>query len=299
MSIPENQTTAATPQACETGAPTAGPVLVRAVDVTRRYGEGDAAVDALCGVSLDLAAGQFTGVMGPSGSGKSTLMHVLAGLDDPTSGSVSIDGIEITTLKDRQLTQLRRDKVGFIFQTFNLLPMLTALENIELPMKIAGRKIEQGWLDTLVAAVDLGDRLGHRPSEMSGGQQQRVAIARALVSRPTVIFADEPTGNLDSRSGDEVLALLRRSADEFGQTIVMVTHDARAATSADRVVFLQDGRIVLDCGKMSRDEIYDTIKSLEATAEGNGRPGPGAESGAPAAPQAPDTPVGGGGGARQ
>jgi putative ABC transport system ATP-binding protein len=302
MSTPlDSQITAFTPQACETGASIDGPALVRAVDVTRRYGEGDAAVDALRGVSLDLAAGQFTAVMGPSGSGKSTLMHVLAGLDDPTGGSVTIDGVEITTLKDRQLTQLRRDKVGFIFQTFNLLPMLTAIENIELPMKIAGREVEQEWLDTLVAAVDLGDRLGHRPSEMSGGQQQRVAIARALISRPAVIFADEPTGNLDSHSGDEVLALLRRSADEFGQTIVMVTHDARAATSADRIVFLQDGLIVLDCGRMGRDEIYDTIKSLEATSE-DGGPAPAGttETMVPPAPQAgpvPDTSQPGDGGA--
>jgi putative ABC transport system ATP-binding protein len=298
MSTPlDSQITAFTPQACESGAPIDGPALVRAVDVTRRYGEGGAAVDALRGVSLDLAAGQFTAVMGPSGSGKSTLMHVLAGLDDPTSGSVTIDGVEITTLKDRQLTQLRRDKVGFIFQTFNLLPMLTALENIELPMKIAGRKVEQEWLDTLVAAVDLGDRLGHRPSEMSGGQQQRVAIARALISRPTVIFADEPTGNLDSHSGDEVLALLRRSADEFGQTIVMVTHDARAATSADRIVFLQDGRIVLDCGRMGRDEIYDTIKSLEGTSGGNGGPAPAPDEAAGDAGLAPGSPPEGNAGA--
>jgi putative ABC transport system ATP-binding protein len=208
--------------------------------------------------------------MGPSGSGKSTLMHVMAGLDEPTGGAVWIDGIEITKLKERQLTQLRRDKIGFIFQTFNLLPMLTARENLVLPLTIAGRKLDDGWLDTLVRAVALGDRLDHRPAQLSGGQQQRVAIARALISRPVVIFADEPTGNLDSHTGDEVLQLLRRSADEFGQTIVMVTHDARAATIADRIVFLQDGRIELDCGHMSRDEIYDTIKSLEATSERGG-----------------------------
>jgi putative ABC transport system ATP-binding protein len=250
-----------------------GDAVVAARDLTRRYGSGDAAVDALRGISLDLQRGRFTAIMGPSGSGKSTLMHVLAGLDEPTSGTVRIDGVEITTLKERQLTQLRRDKVGFIFQTFNLLPMLTAQENLVLPLTIAGRKTDDVWLDTLVRAVDLGDRLDHRPSELSGGQQQRVAIARALVSRPVVIFADEPTGNLDSKTGDEVLGLLRRSADEFGQTIVMVTHDARAATVADRIVFLQDGRIELDCGRMSRDEIYDTIKSLEATSErGDGGP---------------------------
>ena len=250
-----------------------GDAVVAARDLTRRYGSGDAAVDALRGISLDLQRGRFTAIMGPSGSGKSTLMHVLAGLDEPTSGTVRIDGVEITTLKERQLTQLRRDKVGFIFQTFNLLPMLTAQENLVLPLTIAGRKTDDVWLDTLVRAVDLGDRLDHRPSELSGGQQQRVAIARALVSRPVVIFADEPTGNLDSKTGDEVLGLLRRSADEFGQTIVMVTHDARAATVADRIVFLQDGRIELDCGRMSRDEIYDTIKSLEATSvRGDGGP---------------------------
>ena len=266
------------PQACDrppsTPEPVVGaPAVVVARDLTRRYGTGDAAVDALGGISIDLARVRFTAIMGPSGSGKSTLMHVLAGLDNPTSGAVWIDGVEITALKERQLTQLRRDKVGFIFQTFNLLPMLTAKENLVLPLTIAGRKTDDVWLDTLVRAVDLGDRLDHRPSELSGGQQQRVAIARALVSRPVVIFADEPTGNLDSKTGDEVLGLLRRSADEFGQTIVMVTHDARAATVADRIVFLQDGRIELDCGRMSRDEIYDTIKSLEATSErGDGGP---------------------------
>jgi putative ABC transport system ATP-binding protein len=260
------------PEACERprAVGEGGDAVVMARDLTRRYGSGDAAVDALRGISIDLARGRFTAIMGPSGSGKSTLMHVMAGLDEPTSGTVRIDGVEITTLKERQLTQLRRDKVGFIFQTFNLLPMLTARENLVLPLTIAGRKSDDAWLDTLVRAVDLGDRLDHRPSELSGGQQQRVAIARALVSRPAVIFADEPTGNLDSKTGDEVLGLLRRSADEFGQTIVMVTHDARAATVADRIVFLQDGRIELDCGHMSRDEIYDTIKSLEATSERGG-----------------------------
>jgi putative ABC transport system ATP-binding protein len=260
------------PEACERPqAPgDGGAAVVAARDLTRRYGTGGAAVDALQGISIDLERGRYTAIMGPSGSGKSTLMHVLAGLDEPTSGAVWIDGVEITALKERQLTQLRRDKIGFIFQTFNLLPMLTAQENLVLPLTIAGRKLDDGWLDTLVSAVDLGDRLGHRPSELSGGQQQRVAIARALVSRPVVIFADEPTGNLDSKTGDEVLGLLRRSADEFGQTIVMVTHDARAATVADRIVFLQDGRIELDCGRMSRDEIYDTIKSLEAASERGG-----------------------------
>ena len=275
MSDVREQKLQVVPQACERPQTTGdgSDAVVAARDLTRRYGKGDAAVDALQGISVDLVRGAFTAIMGPSGSGKSTLMHVMAGLDEPTSGAVWIDGIEITALKERQLTQLRRDKIGFIFQTFNLLPMLTAHENLVLPMTIAGRKLDQAWLDTLVRAVDLGDRLKHRPSELSGGQQQRVAIARALISRPVVIFADEPTGNLDSKTGDEVLGLLRRSADEFGQTIVMVTHDARAATVADRVVFLQDGRIELDCGRMSRDEIYDTIKSLEATSvRGDGRP---------------------------
>jgi putative ABC transport system ATP-binding protein len=211
--------------------------------------------------------------MGPSGSGKSTLMHILAGLDQPTSGSVMVDGVEITTLKDRALTQLRRDKVGFIFQTFNLLPMLTARENMVLPLTIAGRKVDEEWLEKLIATVGLGDRLSHRPAELSGGQQQRVAVARALVTRPAVLFADEPTGNLDSKTSDEVLELLRNSADEFGQTIVMVTHDAHAATSADRVVFLLDGRVALDCGKMSRDEIYEVVKSLEAKSVNGGSAG--------------------------
>jgi putative ABC transport system ATP-binding protein len=259
------------PESCEIGAtPGDESSVVRARAVARRFGEGDAAVDALRGVDLDLSRGQVTAVMGPSGSGKSTMMHILAGLDDPTGGSVFIDGVEITALKERDLTQLRRDKVGFIFQSFNLLPMLTAEENLVLPLTIAGRKPDTEWLETLVETVGLADRRHHRPAELSGGQQQRVAIARALVSRPAVLFADEPTGNLDSKSGDEVLALLRRSADEFGQTIVMVTHDARAAAIADRIVFLQDGRIVLDCAHMSRDEIYDTIKDLEATAESAG-----------------------------
>jgi putative ABC transport system ATP-binding protein len=269
----QQQQREAIPEACA-GPLAAGAGVVEAVvaarDLTRRYGSGAAAVDALRGISVDLLRSRFTAIMGPSGSGKSTLLHVMAGLDEPTSGAVWVDGIEITALRERQLTQLRRDKIGFIFQTFNLLPMLTARENLVLPLAIAGRKVDDGWLDTLVRAVDLGDRLDHRPAELSGGQQQRVAIARALISRPAVIFADEPTGNLDSHTGDEVLHLLRRSADEFGQTIVMVTHDARAATVADRIVFLQDGRIELDCGHMDRDEIYDTIKSLEATSERGG-----------------------------
>ncbi|MEZ5126486.1 MAG: ABC transporter ATP-binding protein [Thermoleophilia bacterium] len=237
--------------------------VVRARDVTRRYGSGDATVVALAGVSLDLVRGDFTAIMGPSGSGKSTLMHILAGLDAPTDGTVELDGTEITALKERALTQLRRDKIGFIFQTFNLLPTLTAIENIELPLTIAGRKPDDQWIRTLVGTVGLGDRLTHKPAELSGGQQQRVAVARALASRPSVLFADEPTGNLDSHTGDEVLRLLRHSVDEFGQTIVMVTHDAHAASYADRIVFLKDGSIAHDCGRLERDEIYDVIKSLE------------------------------------
>ncbi|MBN2204206.1 MAG: ABC transporter ATP-binding protein [Thermoleophilia bacterium] len=229
----------------------------------RTYGEGIAAVHALRGVDIDLARGHLTGIMGPSGSGKSTLMHILAGLDEPTEGSVVLDGTEITDLKERALTQLRRDKIGFIFQTFNLLPTLTAEENIRLPLTIAGRKVDEEWVAQLIDTVGLGDRLTHRPSELSGGQQQRVAVARALVGRPAVLFADEPTGNLDSRTGDEVLDLLRRSVEVMGQTIVMVTHDAHAASIADRLLFLQDGRIVHDCAHMDRDEIFEVIKSLE------------------------------------
>jgi putative ABC transport system ATP-binding protein len=220
--------------------------IVSAVEVTRRYGEGEAAVDALRGVSVDLPAAGFTAIMGPSGSGKSTLMHILAGLDRPTSGTVVIDGVELGALDDRDLTDLRRDNVGFVFQAFNLLPVLNAEENILLPLRIAGRKPDREWLDRLIAAIGIGDRLTHRPAELSGGQQQRVAIARALASRPAVVFADEPTGNLDSASSTEVLELLRRSVDDFGQTIVMVTHDPYAAGHADRVLEMEDGRIVGD-----------------------------------------------------
>ena len=226
-----------------------GPVVV-ATDVTRRYGEGDAVVDALRGVSAEFPHGQFSAIMGPSGSGKSTFMHILAGLDPPTAGSVKIDGTEIVGLDDKELTRLRRDKVGFIFQFFNLLPMLTAQENIELPLAIAGRKPDEAWERALLDAVGLTDRSTHRPSELSGGQQQRVAIARALLSAPAVVFADEPTGNLDSKTSADILALLRRAADEFGQTIVMVTHDPRAAAVADRVLFLTDGLISRDAGRL-------------------------------------------------
>jgi putative ABC transport system ATP-binding protein len=221
-------------------------MLVTAADVTRQYGEGEAAVHALAGVSAEFPAKEFTAIMGPSGSGKSTLMHVLAGLDRPTAGSVQLDGVEITNLDDKRLTELRRDKVGFIFQSFNLVPVLTAEENILLPLDIAGRKPDRAWIEQLIDYVGLGDRLTHRPAELSGGQQQRVAVARALASRPAIVFADEPTGNLDSKNSGDILALLRRSVDEFGQTIVMVTHDPDAAQVADRLVTLNDGLIVSD-----------------------------------------------------
>jgi putative ABC transport system ATP-binding protein len=220
--------------------------IVSATDLRRRYGEGEAAVDALAGVTVSFPRGQFTAIMGPSGSGKSTLMHCLAGLDRPTGGSVVLDGVELSGLDDKALTQLRRDKVGFIFQAFNLLPVLTAEENVVLPLSIAGRKPDPGELDDLLARVGLTDRRTHRPSELSGGQQQRVAIARALVSKPAVVFADEPTGNLDSQSSEEVLELLRRSVDEYDQTVIMVTHDPHAAGFADRTIVLTDGRIVED-----------------------------------------------------
>jgi len=237
--------------------------VIRAAGVTRVYGSGDTAVEALRGVDLDLVPGQFVAIMGPSGSGKSTLMHILAGIDRPTDGRVWIDDTDITALNDKDLTLLRRKAVGFVFQFFNLLPMLTAEENMDLPHEIAGTKPDPEWRKILVAATGLGDRLGHRPAELSGGQQQRVAIARALLSRPDVVFADEPTGNLDSRNGQEILNLLRRSVDEFGQTIVMVTHDPFAAAIADRVVFLQDGLVVRDGGKMDGTAIFEVMKGLE------------------------------------
>ena len=218
--------------------------IVTAVDVRRRYGEGDAAVNALAGVTVGFERGRFSAIMGPSGSGKSTLMHILAGLDRPTSGSVTLDGDEISGLDDAELTRLRRDKLGFVFQFFNLIPVLTAEENVVLPLSIAGRKPDADWFDRLIDTVGLRDRLTHRPAELSGGQQQRVAVARALASRPAVVFADEPTGNLDSKSSEEVLRLLRTAVDEFGQSVVMVTHDPEAASYADRVIFLADGRIV-------------------------------------------------------
>ena len=236
--------------------------VVRGHELTKRYGEGGAAVDALRGVDVAFEPGTFTAIMGPSGSGKSTLMHSLAGLDRPTSGWSEIDGTRLDSLSDHALTLLRRRRVGFIFQSYNLLPVLDAEENIVLPLRIGGREPDREWLDTLVDAIGLRDRLTHRPSEMSGGQQQRVAVARALVTRPAVIFADEPTGNLDSASSREVLALLRRAVDEFGQTIVMVTHDAGAAATADRQLFLADGRIVDDRDGLSVEAILDHLKAL-------------------------------------
>jgi putative ABC transport system ATP-binding protein len=238
--------------------------VVVAREVTRRYGEGETAVDALRGVSVEVPRGKLTAVMGPSGSGKSTLMHILAGLDKPSSGSVTVAGKEITTLKDSDLTKLRREHIGFVFQFFNLLPMLTAKENILLPLTIAGEKPDDGWLEQLVKDVGLEDRLSHRPSELSGGQQQRVAIARALISKPTVLFADEPTGNLDSATSQEILDLLRRSVDEYGQTIVMVTHDARAAAVAHRVLFLADGSIVREVGECDAHTIHNVLEELAA-----------------------------------
>ncbi|MET7396191.1 ABC transporter ATP-binding protein [Dactylosporangium sp. NPDC005572] len=238
-------------------------VAARAVDVWKVYGTGEARVNALGGVSVELEKGRFTAIMGPSGSGKSTLMHCLAGLDAVSRGKVYIGDTQITELSDRGLTNLRRSKVGFIFQQFNLLPTLTAEENILLPLSIAGRKPDKAWYDTVIDTVGLRDRLGHRPSQLSGGQQQRVACARALVARPEVIFADEPTGNLDSRSGAEVLSFLRNSVRDFGQTIVMVTHDPNAASYADRVVFLADGHIVDELYAPTADAVLDRLKRLD------------------------------------
>jgi putative ABC transport system ATP-binding protein len=236
--------------------------VVSGREITRRYGEGETAVDALRGVSLDIQKGKLTAVMGPSGSGKSTLMHILAGLDRPTSGDVTIAGTNITKLDDNDLTKLRREHIGFVFQFFNLLPMLSAEENVTLPLLIAGEKPEHPWFDQLIEKVGLKDRLSHRPSELSGGQQQRVAIARALVSRPTVVFADEPTGNLDSATSHEILNLMRDSVDSFGQTTVMVTHDPRAAAIADRILFLADGEIVKDTVGATEHEVVVEMESL-------------------------------------
>jgi putative ABC transport system ATP-binding protein len=238
--------------------------VVSANDVTRRYGEGEAAVDALRGVSLDVESGELVAVMGPSGSGKSTLMHLLAALDKPTSGTITIAGQDVGSLSDAEVTKLRRRNIGFVFQFFNLLPMLTAEENIVLPLSIAGEKPDREFLEGLLDRVGLTDRRHHRPSELSGGQQQRVAIARALVSQPTVVFADEPTGNLDSKTGGEILELLRSSAEDLGQTMVMVTHDAQAATIADRVMFLADGRIVEELRRSPAPEILAAMARVSA-----------------------------------
>ena len=242
------------------GVETRTAVVVTGQELTRRYGQGDTAVDALRGVSIDVARGKLTAVMGPSGSGKSTLMHILAALDRPTSGYVEIAGTRLGKLNDTEVTKIRRNHIGFIFQFFNLLPMLTAEENILLPLSIAGEKAEPGFYEDLIEKVGLGDRRTHRPSELSGGQQQRVAIARALVSRPTVVFADEPTGNLDSKTGGEILELLQESVQGYGQTTVMVTHEARAAAIADRVLFLADGRIVKDMGRSTTHEILEAME---------------------------------------
>jgi putative ABC transport system ATP-binding protein len=245
-----------------TGAENGLPNIVEARDVCRRFGEGEVAVDALRDVSVDFATGRYAAIMGPSGSGKSTLMHVLAGLDRPTSGSVRVAGVELSELDDAHLTQLRRDRIGFIFQTFNLLPVLNAEENILLPVSIAGRDVDREWFEQLVQTMGIGDRLSHRPAEMSGGQQQRVAVARALVTKPAVVFADEPTGNLDSKASDDVLALLRHAVDDFGQTVVMVTHDAHAASVADRLVVLADGAIVHDGQGQTVAQALDLMKSV-------------------------------------
>jgi putative ABC transport system ATP-binding protein len=243
-------------------APPAAATVVTAQDLTRRYGQGESAVDALRGVSLQIPRGQFTAVMGASGSGKSTLMHILAGLDAPTSGAVTIEGQDITTMDDNELTLLRRKHIGFIFQFFNLLPMLTAEENVTLPLSLAGEKPDRAWVDELIEKVGLADRRSHRPSELSGGQQQRVAIARSLITKPTVLFADEPTGNLDSETSGEILNLLRESVDSYGQTTVMVTHDAGAAATSDRILFLADGNLVKDIGQSSSSQVLAAMNDL-------------------------------------
>ena len=245
-------------------APVSARQVVVADSITRRYGEGESAVDALRGVSLQIMSGELSAVMGASGSGKSTLMHILAGLDRPTSGRVYIAGDEITEMNDNQLTLLRRRHIGFIFQFFNLLPMLTAEENILLPLSLAGEKPDAEWVEQLIENVGLADRRTHRPSELSGGQQQRVAIARSLVTRPTVLFADEPTGNLDSTTSEEILTLLRNSVDQYGQTIVMVTHDAAAAAIGDRTMFLADGLLVKDIGRSSASQVLEAMNELTA-----------------------------------
>jgi putative ABC transport system ATP-binding protein len=245
-----------------TQAPSRPGVAASVVDGTKVYGKGTTEVRALDGVTLEFASGRFSAIMGPSGSGKSTLMHCVAGLDTLTSGQVRVGGVELTRLDDKHLTLLRRDRIGFVFQAYNLVPTLTALENITLPAALAGRKPDKGWLDTVIGTVGLGDRLAHRPSELSGGQQQRVAVARALAARPEIVFADEPTGNLDSHASAEILAFLRQAARELGQTVVMVTHDPVAASYAGRVVFLNDGRIVDELAEPTPERVLDHLKQL-------------------------------------
>ena len=253
-----------TTTAIRPSAPTATATAARAQDLSKFYGEGDATVSALDTVSVALAEGEFTAIMGPSGSGKSTLLHMLAGLDRPSAGEVYVGDAELSSLSDKQLTLLRRDRIGFIFQSFNLLPTMTAAENIVLPMRIAGRKPDEHWVASIVETVGLTGRLGHRPSQLSGGQQQRVAAARALASKPEIVFADEPTGALDSKSGAELLGFLRQAVTELGQTVVMVTHDPAAACYADRVIFLADGHIVDEMRSPTADQVLDYMKTLGA-----------------------------------
>ena len=243
--------------------PVEPPAVAQAIGLSKVYGSGQATVTALDDVTVEFTRGQLTAIMGPSGSGKSTLMHCMAALDTPTSGRIVIDGVDIAGLSDRALTQLRRDRLGFVFQAYNLIPTLTAQENITLPVDIAGRKPDPAWFDTVIDTLAIRDRLSHRPSELSGGQQQRVACARALISRPAIVFADEPTGNLDSRASAEILSFLRRSVDEFGQSIVMVTHDPAAAGYADRVLFLADGRIVGELANPTAENVLERMKSFE------------------------------------
>ncbi|WP_232827333.1 ABC transporter ATP-binding protein [Jiangella endophytica] len=247
--------------------PSSPRTAARAVDLTKIYGKDDTQVVALGGVTVEFAAGRFTAIMGPSGSGKSTLMHCMAALDSSTSGEVYIGDTELSGLNDKELTKLRRDKIGFVFQAFNLIPTLTARENITLPLDIAGRSIDKDWFDNVIATVGLADRLSHKPNQLSGGQQQRVACARALVSKPEIIFADEPTGNLDSRSGTEVLSFLRRSVREFDQTIVMVTHDPSAAAYSDRVLFLADGQIVDEMTDPTAEKVLERMKGFDSVGQ--------------------------------